>query len=137
MNIDRLLKATISTIVVLSFFDSVRKVVGKGGYGSSRGFSGSSGSSSSWYSRYSGLSNSLGRDGSTWDNYLRSQSHGHLWPSHASRPSLLKQNPRLYQYKSSSSKKAFVNDEKSSSVGKVGTFVNANVGTRLNGEVII
>ena len=134
MNIDRLLEVTIITIVVLSFFDSIRKVEGKGGYGSSRGFSGSSGSSSSWYSRYSGLSNSLGSGSSTWDNYLRSQL---LWPSHASRSSLLKQNPKLYQYKSSSSKKAFVNDEKSSSVGKIGTFVNANVGTRLNGKVII
>ena len=129
MNIDGLLEVTTITIVVLSFFDSIRKVEGKGGYGSSRGFSGSSGSSSSWYSSYSGLSNSLDN---AWDSYLRSQL---LWPSHASRSSLLKQNPKPYQYKSSISKKAFVNDEKSSSVGKVGTFVNANVGTRLNGKV--
>ena len=134
MNIDRLLVVTIIIIVILSFFDSVRKVEGKGGWGNSRGFSSSSGSSSSWYSSYSGLSNSLGRGSGYGSNYLRSQL---LWPSHASRSSLLKQNPNLYQYKSKSSKQLFVNDEKSSSKGKVETFDNANVGAKLNGKVTI
>ena len=132
ININRLLVVTIIIIVVLSFFDSVRKVEGKGGWGNSRGFSSSHGSSSSWYSSYSGLSNSLGSGYGS--NYLRSQL---LWPSHTSGSSLLKQNPNLYQYKSKSSKQLFVNDEKSSSKGKVEKFVNPNVGARLNGKVII
>ena len=134
MNINCLLVFTIIIIVVLSFFDSVRKVEGKGGWGNSRGFSSSHGSSSSWYSSYSGLSNSLGSGSGYGSNYLRSQL---LWPSHTSGSSLLKQNPNLYQYKGKSSKQLFVNDEKSSSKGKVEKFVNANFGARLNGKVII
>ena len=149
MNIDHLIEIAINIIVVLSILDSFQKVESKGssssssirssgsrssysgGWSSYGGSSSSRGRSSSSLSSYSGSSNSVGQGSSFGGKYLSSLSVGSVSGS-----SSLKQSPNVYQYKSSSSNKVFVNDEKSSSTGKVGKFLKANVGAILNGKVI-